>query len=89
LFRWGFYYITTKKGIQHASADVGFMFTAYNLRRLMNIIDKNLLKKFLKELVSAFSEIWIALKAIFFKISHPFFLLQFYKTKLQLPLNGF
>ncbi len=49
--QWGFYYVITKKGLKRAAADVGFMFVAYNLRRLMNIIDKNLLTKFLKELV--------------------------------------
>jgi len=52
--QWGFYFISTKKGIRHASADVGLMFTAFNLRRLMNIIDKNLFRQFLKELVSLF-----------------------------------
>jgi hypothetical protein len=52
--QWGFYYITTKKGINRASADVGLMFVAYNLRRLMNIIGKDLLKKFLAELVLFF-----------------------------------
>jgi hypothetical protein len=30
--------------IQHAYADVGMIFTAYNLRRSFNILDKNLLK---------------------------------------------
>lgn len=49
--QWGYYFISTKKGIKHASADVGLMFTALNLRRLMNIIDKNALKKFLAELL--------------------------------------
>lgn len=48
--QWGFYYINTKKGINRASADVGLMFCAYNLRRIINLVDKNLLKKFLKEL---------------------------------------
>ena len=48
--QWGFYYIITKKGEKRASADVGLMFTAFNLRRLMNIVDKNVFKKFLKEL---------------------------------------
>ena len=48
--QWGFYYIMTKKSIKHASADVGLIFTAFNLRRIMNILDKNTLKKFLKEL---------------------------------------
>ena len=52
--QWGFYFISTKKGIKHASADVGLMFTALNLRRLMNIIDKNVLAKFFKELASLF-----------------------------------
>jgi hypothetical protein len=52
--QWGFYYITTKKGINRASADVGLMFVAYNLRRLMNIIGKDLLTKFLAELVLLF-----------------------------------
>jgi transposase len=48
---WGFYFVSTKKGLKHASADVGLMFTALNLRRLINIIDKNELKMFLRELV--------------------------------------
>ena len=48
--QWGFYYITTKKGKKRASADVGLMFVAYNLRRLMNILGKNDFEKFLREL---------------------------------------
>ncbi len=35
---WGFDYIMTKKSKKHASADVGLIFIAYNLKRLMNII---------------------------------------------------
>jgi hypothetical protein len=42
--QWGFYYIMTKKTIKHASADVGLVFTAYNLRRIFNLIDPNILK---------------------------------------------
>ena len=53
--QWGFYFVSTKKGIKRASADVGLMFTAFNLRRLINIIDINLFKQFLKELASLFS----------------------------------
>jgi len=48
--QWGFYYIMTKKTIKHASADVGLIFTAYNLRRIFNLIDQNLLKQYLKRL---------------------------------------
>jgi len=55
--QWGFYYIMTKKGIQRASADVGLIFTAFNLRRIMNIIDPNEFKKFLRELASLIFEI--------------------------------
>jgi hypothetical protein len=63
----------TKKGIKRASADVGFMFIAYNLRRLMNIIDKDLLTKFLQELAFLFSKILTSIKAIIFKIRHSIF----------------
>ncbi len=35
---WGFDHIMTKKFKERASSDVGFVFTAYNLRRLINII---------------------------------------------------
>ena len=46
----------TKKTKKHASADVGLMFTAYNLRRIMNIVDRNVFKKFLEELGFLFFE---------------------------------
>ena len=36
--QWGFSYILTKKGTSRASSDVGFMFIAYNLRRIGNIL---------------------------------------------------
>ena len=71
--QWGFYYIITKKGIKHASADAGFMFVAYNLRRLINIIDRNLLTKFLQELVFLFFRRWVAVKPIIFKMGHSIF----------------
>lgn len=36
--QWGFSYILTKKGKARASADVGLMYIAYNLRRIVNIL---------------------------------------------------
>jgi transposase len=48
--QWDFYYIMTKKSIERASADVGIIFTAFNLRRIFNIMDKDLLKAYLKGL---------------------------------------
>lgn len=35
---WGYDYITTKKAIQSASADCGLILTAYNFKRLLNIL---------------------------------------------------
>jgi len=55
------------------------MFIAYNLRRMMNIIDKTLFTKFLKELVLSFFEILASVKAIIFKIHR----IIFYTTPSQ------
>jgi len=52
--QWGFSYILTKRGIKRASADVGFMFIAYNLRRIGNILTHDQLKEYLRILVSVF-----------------------------------
>jgi hypothetical protein len=53
--QWGFSYIMTKNGKQRASADVGLMFVAYNIRRIMNILGKDEIEKYLKEVVLIFS----------------------------------
>ncbi|MBW2252855.1 MAG: transposase [Deltaproteobacteria bacterium] len=53
--QWGFSYIQTKKFMSRASADVGLMFIAYTIRRIMNILDKDEFKKYLKEVVLLFS----------------------------------
>jgi len=50
--QWGFSYILTKKGINRASADVGFIMTAYNIRRIINIIGR---KELLSYLAGIFS----------------------------------
>ena len=52
--QWGFSYVITKKGICRAGSDVGFMFIAYNLRRIGNILTMNRLKEYLRILVSLF-----------------------------------
>ena len=52
--QWGFSYILTKKGIARASSDVGFMFIAYNLRRIGNILTRDQFKEYLRILVSLF-----------------------------------
>ena len=53
--QWGFSYISTKKYKIRASADVGLMFVAYNIRRIMNIVGKNELRKYLGKVAFSFS----------------------------------
>lgn len=50
--------------MQHASADVGLIFTAFNLRRIFNLLDKNELKKYLKVLDFLFLILKSQFKAI-------------------------
>lgn len=75
--QWGFYYVMTKKTIKHASADVGLIFTAFNLRRMFNIVGYSTLKKYLKEL-----HLFLLIIVSYFKLLCDFV---FYcKTKLKL-----
>ncbi|MCW5914250.1 MAG: transposase [Chitinophagaceae bacterium] len=46
----GLYYVVTKRSMKRVRADPGLMFTALNLRRIMNLVDKKLLQKFLQAL---------------------------------------
>jgi hypothetical protein len=62
--QWNFHYIITKKGKDRASSDVGFMFVAYNLRRIFNLVDQEALKKYLKMLWLCFLAILDYLRAI-------------------------
>lgn len=62
--QWGFSYILTKKGIGRASSDVGFMFIAYNLRRIGNILTINVLKEYLKAIASWYFDILDLIRGI-------------------------
>ncbi len=68
--QWDFYYIMTKKTIKHASADVGLIFIAFNLRRIINLIDPNYIIKYLKQLwqtlLSYLNQFKAILKQLFF-----------------------
>ena len=68
--QWDFYYIMTKKTIKHASADVGLIFIAFNLRRIINLIDSNYIIKYLKQLwltlLSYLNQFKAILKQLFF-----------------------
>jgi transposase len=52
--QWGFSYILTKRGMNRASADVGFMFISYNFRRIISILGKDRLMEYLRILISLF-----------------------------------
>jgi len=57
------YIIMTKKGKERAKSDVGLMFIAYNLRRIINILDADILKKFFQELAFSLLGIFALAKA--------------------------
>jgi transposase len=63
--QWGFSYILTKKGINRASADVGLMFIAYNLKRICNILTRDQLKEYFRILLSLFLTISDPVREIF------------------------
>lgn len=55
--QWDFYYIMTKKSIKHASADVGLIFTAYNFRRIVNLVGIQGLKEYFKAIISLYKAV--------------------------------
>lgn len=85
--QWGFNYILTKQGIERASADVGLMFAAYNLRRIINILGQEVFKKYLSILASF---ILTFVKTIRAKIRHfifHFYIAKFPKKIFFIPFN--
>ena len=85
--QWGFSYIITKKGKNRASADIGLIFTAYNLRRIINILGFKTMRDYLKALAFSyqgiFQQIWLSI--IRFKARK--FLNSFYPTSSERVLN--
>ena len=71
--QWGFYYVSTKKGINRAAADVGLIFVAYNLRRIFNLVDINVLKKLLKVLALFIVDFFAFLKRFLGFLTLPIF----------------
>jgi hypothetical protein len=69
--QWGFSYILTKRGMKRASSDVGFMFIAYNLRRIGNILTREVLKEYLRILDSLFLTICLHLRSILMQYKRP------------------
>ena len=61
-----------KKFIKRAEADVGLMFTAYNLRRIFNILGKETLTKYMESLAINYHRIFrqIRVHIVCFKVSN-------------------
>jgi transposase len=66
--QWGFDHIMTKKTKARASADVGFIFIAYNLKRIINIVGRKQLMTYLKACLTLYLSIKSKIKH---KISLP------------------
>ena len=75
--QWGFDHIMTKQTKNRASADVGFIFCAYNLRRIFNLVDKKALQSY-----------WNAL-CLFFYLKMSLFkrVLRMFSTTIDKPQN--
>jgi len=78
---WGFDHIITKKTKSRASADVGFIFIAYNLKRILNIIGLEELMKQLMVFVSFLS--LLATQFIRKKLETLFLLLNYFFDKIS------
>jgi len=65
--QWDFYYIMTKKTIKHAQSDVGLMFTALNLRRIINIIGISKLLEVIKHFLLFLAVIYRVLSSFYIK----------------------
>lgn len=56
--QWGFNYIITKKYIKRAEADFGFIMTAYNLRRIINIVGMKRLREYMASIFSVLCSVF-------------------------------
>ena len=87
--QWGFNYIITKKQKQRASADAGLMLTAYNLRRIMNIIDQKELKKYLEILILLFLSLLNQKQGIISRFGNSIFFRKILNSFYKVSLNRF
>ncbi|KAF5433669.1 Transposase DDE domain-containing protein [Candidatus Methanophagaceae archaeon] len=85
--QWGFSYIMTKKGSKKASADVGLMMTAYNLRRIVNILGFDWLRKYLEDRIDLFFHKTAEMGRILAHILALLFGMEYWKPSFILPVN--
>lgn len=81
-----FYYTVTQNTIKHATADVGLMFTAMNLRRIMNIVGLGTLKVYLRELIAILKS-FLSFLELSKQYRYPDSILQFFITSYRLIIH--
>ena len=86
--RWDFYHIMTKKTINHASADVELIFTAYNLKRIFNLVDLYMLKIYLKRTALFYWVNKTDFKAFYTSVNFEIIACVFFKRRNYCSLNG-
>ncbi len=69
--QWGFNHITTKKTKTRAKADVGFIFIAYNLTRIWNIIKQQQISYKIRHIKVKLKAILIHIKQLKIEITKP------------------
>jgi len=85
--QWDFSYIMTKKSVKRASADVGLMMTAYNLRRIINILGLEPLRMYFEDRIALFMNSMAVKMRI---LAHMLLLVEklaFCKARFILPAN--
>ena len=85
--QWGFSYILTKKYKERAEADVGLMFVAYNLRRIINILGKEVFKEYLRVLVFSFLFVFGHMRAILSRFKQSVFACNINPLFFEYPAN--
>ena len=85
--QWGFSYIMTKKNMKRASADVGLMMTAYNLRRIINILGIERLREYLENRIDLFFSETVNLGSILANMRVLLGKIQYCKENFMPPVN--
>jgi len=85
--QWGFSYIMTKKGSKRASADVGLMMTAYNLRRIINILGMERIREFLQDRIALLFSKTAVLERILAQMAAYLEKIQYWNLRLTLPVK--
>jgi len=85
--QWGFSYISTKKYKNRASADVGLMFIAYNIRRIINLLGKKELKKYLEVLILLFLSIQSQIQSRISRFNKSSFCIKIFTCFFKVRLN--